>query len=92
MISVAIRIFIAIMITMMTVQMTLDEDLVIDVDAAAAKAGTTRSAFAREALRQAVARVREAELEQKHRDGYKRKPASADEFGAWASQQAWGEP
>jgi len=42
-----------------TVQMTLDEDLVEAVDEAVKRLGTTRSAFARDALRQALARLRE---------------------------------
>ena len=54
---------------MRTVQMTLDEDLVSAVDKAARQLGTTRSAFAREALRDALRRVRVAELEKRHREG-----------------------
>ena len=72
--------------------MTLDDDLVEKVDDAAARLGTTRSAFTRDALRRAVARVKEMALERKHREGYRRKPVSKEEFGAWESQQAWGEP
>jgi metal-responsive CopG/Arc/MetJ family transcriptional regulator len=72
--------------------MTLDENLVKDVDHAAAKLGTTRSAFARTALRQALARVKEIELERKHREGYRKKPVSPKEFAPWERQQAWGEP
>ena len=70
---------------MRTVQMTLDERLVQTVDRVAKELHTTRSAFTREALRQAVARVKTLRLEEKHRKGYARKPASADEFGVWAS-------
>jgi metal-responsive CopG/Arc/MetJ family transcriptional regulator len=71
--------------------MTLDEALVDEVDDAAAKLGTTRSGFARVALRQALARVKESDLERKHRDGYRKKPVSKNEFAPWESQQAWGE-
>jgi len=39
---------------MKTVQMTLDESLVREVDKAAKRLGTTRSAFARKALREAL--------------------------------------
>jgi metal-responsive CopG/Arc/MetJ family transcriptional regulator len=82
---------IAIIMHMRTVQMTLDENLVDEVDKAAAKLGTTRSAFTREALRQAVARLKETSLERKHREGYKKKPVKKEEFGRWESEQAWGE-
>jgi len=42
---------------MQTVQMTLDENLVAEVDAAVAKRGTARSAFTREALRLALTKL-----------------------------------
>lgn len=76
---------------MKTVQMTLDESLVRDVDKAAKRIGTTRSAFARDALRSALARVRTKELERKHREGYTRKPVRHGEFSAWETEQAWGD-
>ncbi len=60
---------------MRTVQMTLDDDLVQIVDRVAKDLNTTRSAFARDALRRAVERIRTQKLEDKHRKGYLRKPA-----------------
>ena len=77
---------------MRTVQMTLDEDLVEAVDRAAKKLGTTRSAFARRALREALGRAREKVLEDKHRAGYERSPARQGEFDVWESEQVWPEP
>ncbi len=77
---------------MKTVQMTLDNQLVAEVDAAAEKLGTTRSAFTRDALRTAMTRLKLRELEAKHRAGYKKKPPRKGEFSGWESQQAWGEP
>ena len=47
---------------MKTVQMTLDEKLVRQVDALAKKLRTTRSAFTREMLRSAIKRQKIAEL------------------------------
>lgn len=76
---------------MRTVQMTLDEDLVKAVDKAAKQLGTTRSAFAREALRSALAKVRVMELERKQREGYRRKPVRPGEFSVWESEQVWVE-
>jgi metal-responsive CopG/Arc/MetJ family transcriptional regulator len=55
---------------MKTVQMTLDEDLVKEVDRLAKRLKTTRSAFAREALRLALERHKVADLERRHREGY----------------------
>ena len=74
---------------MQTVQMTLDEDLVAEVDAAISKLGTSRSAFTREALRQALAGLRELELEQRHRDGYRRHPVQPGELSDWEDEQIW---
>ena len=76
---------------MRTVQMTLDEDLVAAVDKAAKRLGTTRSAFARKALRDALTKVRVRELERKHREGYGREPVRVGEFSVWESEQVWGE-
>jgi predicted transcriptional regulator len=92
------RIIIAIIITipeggfMKTVQMTLDEDLVMTVDKVAKRLGTTRSAFTRRALRAAIEKARVDELERKHREGYRRKPVKRGEFGNWETEQVWVEP
>ena len=72
-----------------TVQMTLDEDLVEAVDEAAKRLRTSRSAFTRDALRGALARLREAQLERKHRRGYERRPVKPGEFDSWESEQVW---
>ena len=76
---------------MRTVQMTLDEELVQTVDRVVKALHTTRSAFARAALHAAVARVKTRKLEEKHRQGYRRQPAGADEFGVWEKEQQWGD-
>ena len=72
-----------------TVQMTLDEDLVEAVDEAAKRLRTTRSAFTRDALRRALARLREEQLERKHRRGYERHPVKPGEFDSWDSERVW---
>ena len=74
---------------MRTVQMTLEEDLVAAVDKAAKRLGTTRSAFAREALREALDKIRLRQLERKHREGYARKPVRQGEFDVWSPEQVW---
>jgi metal-responsive CopG/Arc/MetJ family transcriptional regulator len=76
---------------MRTVQMTLDEKLVADVDKAAKRLKTSRSAFTRDALRDALGKLRTKDLERQHRDGYTRKPVRRGEFDAWESVQDWGE-
>lgn len=72
--------------------MTLDEDLVEAVDRAAKRLGTSRSAFARQALRAALVRERVRDLETKHRRGYSRHPVRRGEFDAWEREQVWAEP
>jgi metal-responsive CopG/Arc/MetJ family transcriptional regulator len=76
---------------MRTVQMTLDEHLVQTVDKVAKELHTTRSAFTREALQQAVARVKTQRLEEQQRQGYLRKPAGGSEFAVWEKEQKWGD-
>ena len=74
---------------MKTVQMTLEADLVTEVDKAAKRIGTTRSAFTRNALRLALEKLQMKELERKHREGYKRKPVKPREFSIWEDEQVW---
>ncbi|MCP4662468.1 MAG: ribbon-helix-helix protein, CopG family [bacterium] len=74
---------------MRTVQMTLDEKLVAEVDAAVAKLGTSRSAFIRGALRLALTKLAERELEERHREGYRRHPVEPGEFSDWETEQVW---
>ena len=76
---------------MKTVQMTLDEDLVEAVDRVSRELNTTRSAFTRKALREALALHHTAQLERKHRQGYEQRPVTADEFSVWEQEQAWGD-
>lgn len=74
---------------MRTIRVTLDEGLLASVDKAAKRLNVTRSAFARQALREAVHRLTVGELEEKHRKGYKRRPVQKGEFDGWESEQAW---
>jgi metal-responsive CopG/Arc/MetJ family transcriptional regulator len=76
---------------MRTIQMTLDDELVATVDRVVKKLKTTRSAFARRALRDAVKQVTVAMLEDKHKKGYGRYPVDKTEFNLWESEQAWGD-
>ena len=77
---------------MKVVQMTLHENLIASVDKVAKHLGTTRSAFTRQALKNALIQVRANELERKHREGYRRKPVKRGEFEDWETEQVWVEP
>ena len=76
---------------MKTVQMTLDEDLIRSVDKAAQQLHTTRSAFARAALRDALKKFIFTQMEKQHKKGYQGHPISQDEFSLWESEQVWGD-
>lgn len=74
---------------MKTVQMTLDDNLIAEVDRIATQLGSTRSAFTREALRQAIKQIKSEEKERKHREGYARQPVTSEEFSDWEDEQEW---
>jgi metal-responsive CopG/Arc/MetJ family transcriptional regulator len=76
---------------MKTVQMTLDERLIAEVDRAVRRLKTTRSAFARQALREALNRLATRQQEARHRRGYAKHPVKAAEFDAWTDEQVWPE-
>ncbi|MEA1927372.1 MAG: ribbon-helix-helix domain-containing protein [Candidatus Auribacterota bacterium] len=76
---------------MKTVQMTLDEDLVIAVDKVVKKIHTTRSAFTRNALREAIRKFNVSRLEHQHHRGYKIYPVAKSEFSVWEDEQEWGD-
>ena len=76
---------------MRTIQMTLDDDLVKKVDAIANELQTTRSAFTRDALREAVQQYNIRCLELKHRQGYTVHPVNQEEFSVWEKEQNWGD-
>jgi metal-responsive CopG/Arc/MetJ family transcriptional regulator len=76
---------------MKTVQMTLDDDLVEAVDRVSRQIGTTRSAFTRKALREALVKHRIEEMERQHRLGYEQHPVAAEEFSVWETEQDWGD-
>ena len=71
--------------------MNLDDALVQEIDHVVKQLGTTRSAFARDALRAAIAQVRRQAMERRHRDGYARRPVTLGEFSDWEDEQVWGE-
>lgn len=76
---------------MKTIQMTLDENLIDEVDITVKKIGTTRSAFTRTALKHELENIKIKELEIKQIEGYKRKPVKNKEFDAWEKEQVWKE-
>jgi len=76
---------------MRTIQMTLDEKLIEEVDKIVKELETTRSAFTRAALRNAIKNIHDSHLEKKHRNGYEIHPGNKGEFGVWEQEQEWGD-
>ena len=76
---------------MKTVQMTLEDELVKSVDQAAKQLHTTRSAFTRSALKEALRSLKVRRLEEKHRKGYMTHPTLKEEAGVWEKEQVWGD-
>ncbi|MDX1777126.1 MAG: ribbon-helix-helix protein, CopG family [Desulfobulbales bacterium] len=76
---------------MKTVQMTLDDELVKEVDEIVKEQKTSRSEFTRKALRHALQQFRDEQREKAHRSGYEKKPVAPEEFSPWEDEQQWGD-
>ena len=74
---------------MKTIQMTLDEELLKDVDKVTKKMHTSRSEFIRRAMYKLLNELKAKELEKLHREGYKKYPVQKDEFDVWENEQIW---
>ncbi len=80
---------------MRTVQMTIDEKLVSQVDQVIRELKISRSRFTREALQDSLERYRVRKLEEQHREGYEAHPIEKsepyNEFSIWETEQEWGD-
>jgi len=76
---------------MRTIQMTIDDDLVKEVDRVSKQLNTNRSAFTRKALREALDRHSIEQLEKQHRTGYEKRPVVGNEFSEWEAEQEWND-
>jgi len=74
---------------MRTIQITLDDELIATVDRVVKKLKTTRSAFTRKVLRNAIKQLNIDQLEKKHKKGYGQHPVDKMEFSVWESEQEW---
>lgn len=74
---------------MKTIQMTIDEPLLTEVDRVSDEMSTSRSAFIREALEVALRRHAIQKLEEQHANGYARYPVEPGEFDIWFDEQSW---
>ena len=68
---------------METIELTVDESLLAEVDRVTRKLAMTRADFARIALELALRNQKTIALEQQHAQGYARYPVKPDEFDDW---------
>ncbi len=76
---------------METIQLTLEEPLLAEVDRATHALAMTRTAFVRRALELALRNQNILALEQQHAQGYARQPSNPNDFNEWETEQVWGE-
>ena len=76
---------------MTTIQMTLEEELLKEMDRTVKKLRTTRSALIRDSIRQYLKTIHIQQLEAKHRAGYSKKRVAKGEFDVSEFDRGWGE-
>ena len=76
---------------MKTIQMTIDEALLEQVDQTVQGLNTTRSAFIRFALEQALRQYQIRRLEERDEAGYTTVPANTTATEEWITEQDWGD-
>ena len=76
---------------MKTIQMTIDEGLLAEVDRVIRSLETNRSAFIRSALKLAIKKHKIREMEKRHARGYAKYPVEKDEFEICEDEQVWWE-
>ena len=77
---------------METIQLTVDESLLAEVDKVTRSLAMTRTAFVLIALELALRNQKTIALEQQHAQGYARHPTKPGEIDKWEPERAWGEP
>ncbi|MGA3161311.1 MAG: CopG family transcriptional regulator [Terracidiphilus sp.] len=76
---------------METVQIVLDDKLLMAANKAARQSRLNRSQLVREALRDYLQRLEMKAREGRDREGYAKKPQADGEWQAWESEAAWPE-
>ena len=77
---------------MQTIELTVEESLLAEVDRVTQALSMTRAAFVRVALELALRNEKTIMLERRHAEGYARRPAEPGEVDDWEAAQVWGEP
>jgi metal-responsive CopG/Arc/MetJ family transcriptional regulator len=77
---------------MKTIELTVEESMLAEVDRATRDLEMTREDFVRTALERALQQQEIIALEQRHARGYANQPQASDEVSEWEGEQVWGEP
>ena len=76
---------------MMTIQFSIDEFLLAEIDRVTQSLAMTRDEFLGKALEMALRRSQIRILERRDEEGYARHPVVPGEFDEWESEQVWEE-
>ncbi len=74
---------------MKTIQLIIDDELLVRVNYAIKQSRTTRVEFFRDSLIYYLEKLRINELEKRQREGYQKKPVQTGEFDVWENEQVW---
>lgn len=77
---------------MQTIELTIDESLLAEIDRVIRELSLTRAAFIQQALEAALRQQAIFALERQQAQGYVRQPVEPGEFDAWESERVWEEP
>ncbi|KAA3613312.1 MAG: ribbon-helix-helix protein, CopG family [Calditrichaeota bacterium] len=75
---------------MKTIQMTIDEELLHELDHAINGKKITRSAFIRNSIAYYLKQQQILAKEAQHKKGYAKKPVDKEAFTSWENEQDWG--
>jgi hypothetical protein len=76
---------------MKTIEVSIDERLLKEVDQTVYKLQMTRTEFIHKALIQTLRQYQLPKLEEQDAVGYVRRPVQPDEVEEWAAEQVWGD-
>ena len=74
-----------------TIEVTLDENLLDQIEQVTRTLGIPRSQFIQQAIRRTLPGPTLGGREQQHRAGYLRQPVQPGEFDVWETEQIWSD-
>lgn len=77
---------------MQTIELTIDEALLAQIDRVTRELSLTRAAFIHQALEAALDQQAILAKERQQALGYERKPVEPGEFDGWEEVQVWEQP